>query len=125
MRDFFSFTDPEILRTIGIIQDEGESIVYSDPIKMDNGDWIEISLTEKMPKPRPPSLEALFGWRLRVWESAGNVIAGAIWDNHPQINPEFCIISQGMWKKCSESEMRDFLMSRSNQLAEWFLWNMV
>lgn len=125
MRDVFSFTDPEILRTIGIIQDKGESIVYSDPINMDNGDWIEISLTEKMPKPRPPSLEVLFGWRLRVWDSAGIVIAGAIWDNHPQINPGFCIIKQGMWEKCSESEMRDFLMSRSNQLAEWFLWNMV
>lgn len=122
MRDVFSFTDPEILRTIGIIQDKGESIVYSNPIKMDNGDWIAISL---MPKPGLPSLEALFGWKLKVWDSAGIVIAGPIWDNHPQINPEFCIINQEMWKKCSESEMRDFLMKRSNQLAEWFLWNMM
>lgn len=121
----FSFTSPEITKVIEDIMTNGESVIHSDRITMRNGDWIEISLTERMPKPRPPSLDPDFEWRIRIWNSSGIVIAAAVWENSPEINPKFVIISDGIWVKCSESEMREFLMKRSDQLGEWLLWNLI
>ena len=126
-RSPFSFSDQNILDFINSIPDRKSlnHSCFSHLIKMNNGDMIELCLMEKFPKPRPPSQDINLDWMFRVWDSSEIVITAASWEDTTEFNPKFVILSKGFWEKCSESEMREFLMMRSDQLGEWLLWNLI
>jgi hypothetical protein len=131
MREFFHFSDPEILRILNAEEKEGRPETFcSKRIVFSDDYWIDFSLSRKV-QDTTPLIKTTRQWRLRFFSpsefgSDGITIAATNWGyDKNSFSPGFVRIYEGLYKKCSESEMKEFLMKRSNKVAEWLLWNML
>ena len=131
MRESFQFSDLEILRILNAEEQvEHPDTFCSKRIVFSDDYWIDFSLSRKL-QDTTPLIKNKRQWRLRFFSpsefgSDGITIAATNWDyDKNYFSPGFIRLYEGLYKKCSESEMKEFLMKRSNKVAEWLLWNML
>ena len=124
MRKNFLFADTQLSKVLEV-DSESKDNIFSDQILFKDGCWLELSLTEHHPKPRPPSIDNKWEWRIRFWDDSNVVLGSVYWDPDKEFYPKFGRLSQGLYVACSESELKDFLIKRSRYLGEWLLWNML